>query len=241
MTVRDEDVLLVDSGLPCDTFNVICRARFTEASATTGIRSALRHFRDVRRPFSWWTGSGDSPPNLGRLLEEEGLIAAESETAMFADLSTIRPNDLPSGLTIERVTTGRQLRDFADVSAANWTPPDGEVLRFYDRTADAALSPDCPLRLYVGYLDGAPVATAECTIAETTAGLYGVATRSAYRSRGIGSAMTVWPLIEARREDATLAILQASAEGLRIYERLGFESFGHITEYKPSSATISAC
>lgn len=236
MLVRDDEAVLVDSGLPCDTFNLVCRARFTESSAKMGVRGAVRHFAGVSRPFSWWLGPADSPPELGRILQDEGLVPAESETAMAAELSALHAIDLPPGLTIERVTRLEQLREFAAVTAANWTPPDSAVLRFYDRTAHAALRPDCPLRFYVGYLEGAAVATAECTIAGSTAGLYNIATRTSHRGRGIGSAMTVVPLVEARRAGATHAVLQASADGLTIYRRAGFEPYGRITEYKPPAA-----
>ena len=64
-------------------------------------------------------------------------------------------------------------------------------------------------------------------------GLYNIATLAAHRRRGYGSALTLAPLLEARRVGVSTAVLQAAPDGVGVYRRIGFEAFGEITEYKP--------
>ena len=47
--------------------------------------------------------------------------------------------------------------------------------------------------------------------------------------------LTVHPLLEARSDGLKVGVLQAAEGGVSIYERLGFERCGVITEFKPSS------
>ncbi len=240
MHVRaDEQLVLVDSGLPCDTFNVVCRARLAPQTVADRVAGALTHFRGAARPFSWWVGPGDLPAELGDSLRAAGLEASESEVAMTADLDSLpAPPPSPPGLRIERVRTPEQVREYATVNAANWDPPDPNVLHFYDLAAPALLVPETPLWLYVGYFDGRAVASAELTVGGGVAGLYGVATRAAYRRRGIGGAMTLRPLQDAEAAGYRVAVLQASAEGVGVYARAGFGPTGRFTEYKPPAASL---
>lgn len=236
MLVRaDDELVLVDSGLACDTFNLVCRARLAPATAGARIADAIRHFRSAGRPFSWWVGPADRPAGLGGLLESHGLEQAEAELAMTADLGRL-PRDArtPGGLEIRRVRTPGELLDFARVNAANWDPPDSNVLHFHERAAFVVLAPEAPQWFYVGYLQGEPVAAAELTIGGGVAGLYGISTLASFRRRGFGSALTLQPLLDARATGIHRAVLQASADGAPVYRRLGFEAFGEITEYKPA-------
>ena len=232
--VRD-DLVLADSGLPCDTFNFVCRARLDERRCRAAAAQAIAHFTGVNRPFSWWVGPADRPATLGTVLAELGLLRAESESAMALPLGrlpeSVRPVD---GLEVRRVRTADELATLARLSAANWSPPDPHVIEFYRRTAPALLGPESPQWYYIGLLDGEPVATAEATVHQGTAGLYNISTVPAFRGRGIGSLMTWQPLRDARAAGCDLAILQASADGVGIYRRLGFETYGGITEYKPA-------
>ena len=84
---------------------------------------------------------------------------------MAADLAAL-PEDYyaPPGLEIRRVLTKTELGDFACVVAKTSSPPDPEVVRFYDLASPVLLAPGVPQWLYVGYLMDKPVATAECTI-----------------------------------------------------------------------------
>ena len=234
--VDDHELLLVDSSVPCDTFNLVCRTRLDQENASTRIRTVVDYFAGVDRPFSWWLNPGDQPLDLAERLLAAGLRRAETEVAMVADLDTLRAGELsPEGLQIRRVETAAQLRDFAELMAGNWNPPDPNVLRFYELAASTLLAGDAPLWLYVGYSGGVPVATAELTVGGGVVGLYNISTRAAYRRRGFGTAVTVRPLLDARAQGYRTAILQAQgSDGIRVYQRLGFEPFGVITEYKPA-------
>ena len=235
MHVRaDAELVVADSGLACDTFNFVCRARLVAESAAARVREAIDYFRHAGRPFSWWVGPADRPAELGQLLAEAGLATAETELAMAADLSTL-PEDVrsPDGLHIRRVRTASELRDFARLSAANWSPPDHHILRFYELAASALLAPGAPQWLYVGYLDGEPVATAELTVGGGVVGLYNISTQATYRRRGIGTALTLQPLSDALAAGYRTGVLQAAADAVGVYRRVGFEPFGDITEYKP--------
>ena len=63
--------------------------------------------------------------------------------------------------------------------------------------------------------------------------MYNITTRTEWRGRGIATAMTLHVLKEAHRGGACAAVLQAAAAGIGLYQRLGFETFGEIVEYKP--------
>jgi GNAT superfamily N-acetyltransferase len=228
------DLVVVDSGLPQDTFNVVCHARLAPHTAAARVTEVVAGFSHATRPFAWWLMPGDRPHDLATILSAAGLRPADSELAMAANLEALRRTaEEPPGLQIERVRRLPQLQDFAAIVAAGWTPADPAVLRFYELAAPALLRPEAPLWLYVGYLDGLPVATAQLTVGGGVAGLYNVITVESYRRRGIGTALTTRPLLEARAVGFTTAVLQATAAGARVYQQLGFTAFGEITEYKP--------
>lgn len=234
------DLVLIDSGLPCDTFNYVCRARLEPETVVARVHGAIDYFRRGGRPFSWWVGPADQPGNLAQVLLDAGLERAETELAMIADLSNPRPPAAnPPGFEIRRVGSPLELQYFANVNAANWAPPDPHVLRYYDLAQHALLSLDCPLHLYLGYVDGKPVATAELTVGGGVAGLYNVSTLAGYRRRGYGAALTLRVLFDARELGLRAAVLQAAAQGVGVYQRVGFRKFGDITEFKPLGCSFT--
>jgi GNAT superfamily N-acetyltransferase len=234
MYVEDTpNLLLVDSGLPADTFNKIARARLETRDAEQRIEAALRHFRTHSRPFAWWVGPCSRPVDLERLLERAGLDAAEFELAMVADMNDIPASfDLPDGLEVRRVSNRRELEDFADVNARNWDPPDATVLEFFRRAADVVLCADCSMLLFVGYVGAEPAVTGELFLTEGVAGIHMVSTRKDFQRRGYGTAMTWWLADEGRAQGAKFAMLQASEAGRPVYARLGFAPCGTFVEYR---------
>ncbi len=234
MTVIESPAwVLVDSGLASDTFNLVCRARMEREQAAAQVREAIDHFRMASRPFSWWVGPADQPANLGEFLTAAGLQRVEGELAMAAELSSLPPLATLPGFRVERVRTAEQLAELARTIGATQDTPDPDVVQFYQLAAAVLLTEQSPLWFYLGYIEDVAVATAEVTVAGGVAGLYNISTLPLYRRRGFGTVMTVRPLLDAREAGYETAVLQASAEGTSIYKKVGFMTFGQITEYKP--------
>lgn len=148
-----------------------------------------------------------------------GLQLLETDPVLVVEPSSVASPPLPEGLSIERVTEPSVLDDVVRVDVAAFGG-EAEVTRAF--MPDAILS-DPTHHTYAGRMDGQVVAAVEVSVQEGVIGVFGVATVPEARRRGIGSAMTAHAVREHAGE-ADLATLSASAMGVEVYERLGFET-----------------
>ncbi len=212
--------------------NNVLRTDTTPAAADRTISDALAYFRskDVT-DVSWWVEPDSQPADLAERLVAHGLTYYEGVPGMAADLLALHEEESAlTDLAIEAVTDQAGLSLWIETFVrsselpAKWA--NGMAALFGD------LSFDLPLRHYVGLLEGKPVAASQLFLGAGVAGIYCVGTAPEARRQGIGAAMTLAALRDARALGYRVGILHSSAMGFPVYQRLGFRELCRMSKFE---------
>ncbi len=220
------------SDIPYPAFNRVLHARFEADDADAEIEATLGIFKSRKVPMTWHTGPSTRPLDMGRRLLAHGLAQLEDEPGMAIDLLSLDVDPpMPSALTIERVRDLKALRAWVYNFDRNFQLPGPAVEAILVIEASLGLREDLPRQLYVGWLKGEPVATSLLFLGAGVAGIYAVGTAPRARRQGIGRAMTLVPLLEARAKGCRIGTLHSSPMGLSLYRRLGFQEYCRLRHY----------
>lgn len=220
-----------ETGAPLDLFNGVLQTRLEAAALPAAIDRVQAYFRQRGLPFHWRVGPSSHPADFGPLLEARGIAHVEDEPGMALDLFALNETlPVASTITIQPVTTDEQVGQWARVWGCG--APE-EVIRQME-TVYAGLhpSPQSRFQLYLGILDGEPVATVELVLGAGVAAIEYVVTLPQMRQQGIGAAMTLMAAQAARSQGYRIAVLTASPMGINIYRRLGFKECCTVSTYE---------
>jgi ribosomal protein S18 acetylase RimI-like enzyme len=210
----------------------IFATNFDPADAVEQIQSVKDAIRSGIAPNFWATGPSSRPENLETLLIREGFQKAWDTAGMGMELADLEDGfEAPRGCAIEIVAGDPVLRDWARVVALGlFGCAESEVADFHALMKPVLRSGK--VRLFLARQDGAPAASATLYLSDGIAGIYHVATLPEFRRQGFGRSITLAPLVEARKEGARAAILQATALGEPVYRRLGFRTYCTLGRYR---------
>lgn len=223
------------SGLPAPIFNGVISINMTCEDVQSTVDDLQAKLNKKGGPAMWWVGPHTTPENIDTLLEQHGLQPAGEAPNMVVDLSEL--SSIPTTIEnfrIEKVNKvdnpeGQAL--WARTTAKGFGVPDSvgtEIAEFEATLHDSYYK---AAHHYIGYLDDVPVASSSMILDSGVAGIYAVATAPEARRKGIGTAMTRLPLLEAKEMGYRVGILQASAMGYPVYERVGFQEIFKFRTY----------
>jgi predicted GNAT family acetyltransferase len=228
----DAKVAWTIGGSTVDNHNAIYKADVAPEDVNTVIAAAVERLRARKVSGTWHVGPSTRQADIGARLIEHGFTFGADEPGMAADLSALVDHPAPTGFTVSRVRNEHDLAEWIVTLAsgfgegpheANWAGAMYRKIGFGD---------DAPSRLYVGRIDGKPVATASCWFAAGVAGVYFVYTVESMRRRGIGAAITVEALKDARSLGYRIGVLGSSPMGQSVYARIGFREYCSIAIYE---------
>jgi GNAT superfamily N-acetyltransferase len=231
--VRDDPRLRwVIGGSPVDHHNCVVHAALAPDEVAGALDEAVDRFRAYGLPGTWHVGPTTRPPDLGERLLARGFTGGWSDAGMAADLFAPH-EDCPSPIGL-RIVRARSAADLAAWVRARALDQEGEHESRWaaDMYLKIGLRDDVPWRHYVGWLGGQPVATATLFLGAGVAGVYFVLTVPEARRQGIGAAITLAALREARELGYRTGVLGASAMGAPLYRRLGFREYCRLTVYE---------
>lgn len=220
-------------GSPLAYHNCVVRARLTAEAVDGAIATSIKRLQENSVPGSWHVGPWMSPADLGERLVAHGFTCEGAEAGMAVDLLELNTHvSFPSDFSVERV------RDEGELVL--WTRTLGQGFGEGEIEADwvgsvyrkLGFAEDGRWHHYLGWLRGEPVATTSLFLGAGVAGIYFVFTIPEARRQGIGAAITLAALQEARRRGYRIGVLEASAMGYPIYKRLGFQEYCQIAVYE---------
>jgi GNAT superfamily N-acetyltransferase len=183
------------------------------ASANVGAMEAVYEAAGVER-FAAWVHEGDEP--MRAELSGRGYRVAESSRAMALCLRDFCPP--ARAVAVEEATWAEYL----------------DYLRGFDLPPGllAGVDPGA-YRVLAARIEGETVATALAFDHREDCGVFNVTTYEWARRRGLGTALTVRLLEEARARGQATASLQSTPAAEDVYARIGFRSLGRILEFVP--------
>jgi len=220
------------TNLPDHFMNLVVCNQLPPEGVDDLIESTLVHFRSMNiRRLSWLADEIVPSAEISKALLAHGLTSRDAfATEMAVDFSLL-PDSLParSGLRIVPVDGELVLKQWIHVASIGFRIEESFEKVWFDFFADVIF--DTRFQTYLALLDGKPVATSQLFLSEGVAGIYNVSCIPDARGQGIGSVITLAPLLEARQMGYRIGILQASEDGYNVYRRLGFQDYGKLSVY----------
>ncbi len=209
--------------IPHPWFQGILSAESAELDDDQLVRDMVSYFKSCGvTSFTWWLEPNLKPDSWSSHLSAHGFRYDKSTPGMAVHLAAL-PGSVPQPekLVIRVVDDLEALEVWVRSFMLGYGLPEAWSIDFFELLASLGL--DLPIRHYLAYLDGEPVANSTLLLGAGVAGIYNVATIPEARGQGIGAALTLFPLQQAAELGYHAGILQSSEMGFSVYRRLGFQ------------------
>jgi GNAT superfamily N-acetyltransferase len=215
----------LSAGIPMPLYNQILTF---EAPARDDLEAAVSWMAKRDVPF-WVTVPDPLLEDVGEHAVELGLAKAEVVQPMMilTSLGEIPPNETVAD--ISEVTDADILDEVVDITATVFgIPPE-----FVRQMTTSSMLNDEEVRMFVGRVDGVPVACGRLIKTDDVAGVFDIAVDEEFRRQGIGEAIT-WAVLRAGRDaGCQIGALESTEMGYPLYQRMGFETVVDYHRFEP--------
>jgi hypothetical protein len=199
------------------------------------VAAALAHYQadSAINRVEWKTRGHDHAPGLHEALLDNGFVADEPESIMIGEARRLAVDvRLPEGVALRRISEDADVRAMTAMSAEVFGDPVPEAAAVANALL-RRLSFDDGLELWVAEADGQIVSAGRLEPVPGTefAGIWGGATRRAWRGRGIYRALTAARARSALRMGKTLITSDSTEYSRPILERSGLVKVSTTTPY----------
>ncbi len=192
------------------------------------LEKAEDFFKSMDRNYVVWVRD-HADNELEEILKAKGLKPKrEPGAAGMAIRHRVEPVNVLEGFEIRRITTSKEVQDFALVTRDAFDKPYAVIKEMFS-SHNILVSPKS--QAFVVYQNKRPVAAASMILSDNIAGIYWVGVAEDARGKGLGSYVTQAITNAGFDSGAEAVILQASIAGERVYKKLGYETITYYRSY----------
>jgi GNAT superfamily N-acetyltransferase len=225
------------TGLQQEMFNIVLRCRLGGDAIEARIDEEIRDLKARQIPVIWHVGMSTEPKELSRYLEARGFPNDYDLAAMAVDLESVDGGARhQNGVTVRRVATEQDCREWADVLTGSWESPKEVGPWMMDNACfnlaiEQRRGLSLPRMMYLASLEGSSSAGSMLFWGNGVAGLQEVGTVHAARRKGVGTAVVEGALADARSMGFKQVVVLSTVEAVDMYKRCGFRLFGKLPEH----------
>lgn len=230
------DATWFDTPIATLPYNGVIRFRAT-ANVDSRIDAIFAHYGRRGVPFLWMVHPTASP-GIAERLRARGLEEAEACPGMTRPLAgmPIR-QELPPGVTVSEVGADGDTGGLFELIGWRWQVPAEARPKLPEVARAFAVGiPGGPVRSWLAWRAGKPVAKVLLHLNAGVAGVYGVATRPEARGLGLARILTLQAFAAAEREGYGLGVLHSTPMARPMYEKLGFRAHALFRIFAPPGA-----
>lgn len=189
------------------------------------LRVAVSGLAPLKVPSSVFFTSPEVEQDRAGVLADAGYESVGPMPLMAVEIDQVAPTALPDGVEFRRLKVD-DLADWTQAIQHGYDLPPLVAELCADVKHLASDDEDSPLQFFGAVENGRVVSTSQLFLHDELAGIYCVATLPEVRGRGLGAHVTAEPLRRAAKLGYRAGILQSTAMGLPVYQRIGFEVDG---------------
>ena len=219
--IEKEEYSIFQSKLPIPLGNMVYKTNFSSEQLEEKIEGVIQYFKDLNHPFVWFTGDQTRPTNLQERLVSEYNFKMITNPGMYFNTKHLKEIEVIENLQILRVETKEQLEDWINVLLESFEMKHEGLRDFFLHWLEHKKVGSSSA--FIGYYEGKAVSISAIYYGAGVAGIYCVGTIKEARKKGIGTAVTLAAVKEAKERGYEIVILHSSEMGYNAYKRMGFE------------------
>jgi Acetyltransferase (GNAT) domain len=214
------------TGADSPSLNVVIDTRKNASFTPQIINSMTEFFNNYQVPWGWFITAVAKTDDI----EKSGFEFLYQTPGMYFDLSNeLQP--VQNNIFIKEARD--DLREWIEPLLEGFPGESGEDDDVYRKlNAELLLNGEKRLRHFTVYFDNESACSGTLFLSNNSVMLHNLATRNKFRNRGLGAALTLYMMSEAKKLGYKHCFLDSSDDGFSLYSKLGFNVYCVTSVYK---------
>jgi GNAT superfamily N-acetyltransferase len=231
-TLRLSNLFVFATGIDSPFLNVVIDTGLSKEKSSDTINSISNFFAKHHVPWGWFI----TPAKHENDLIQQGFSLLEEAPAMYFDLANLSSLTKPEHIAIVAADKEDNLKTWIQPIIEGFQAPEGDD-RYRKLNFDK--SSTGKLRQFTAYYKNNLAAAGTLFLSNDSVMLHNLATKPAYTKHGIGTALTLHMMNEAKNLGFKHCFLDSSEDGFSLYKKIGFKIYSTTLIYAITSQSHS--